>query len=237
MKNIRYNYTGQGDNFFMNKYKNLLITTAISLAAITSIVAVSANSNNGPFVGVIGDPLDKARVITVDRDNFINTVRYKNDEEEVSGRNSTSGVFYRLEDGAYGYVFAMQNQSGITYGNNCVLAFMAKNTVRFSVNSSYGNGKIFYSDYECTQKMDVFEFRHLTQIDIVLDNSESNRLTSKFTVSEGTMSEGVADEENKCVRYTWTGDVYIGSNLSFTAEKTSETKYYWVRSLTFHYVC
>ena len=220
-----------------NKYKNLLITTAISLAAITSIVAVSANSNNGPFVGVIGNPLDKARVITVDRDNFMNTVRFKYSEEE-SGRNSTGGVFYPLEDGGYGYVYAMQNQSSLTSGNNCVLALWAFNIVRFYVNYSYGNGKTFYSDYNCTQKMDVFEFRHLTQIDIVLDNSESNRLTSAFTPSEGTMSEGEVDDEHKCVKYTWTGDVYAGGgNLNFNATQTGESKVYWVRSLTFHYVC
>ena len=225
----------------MNKYKNLLITTAISLAAITSIVAVSATSNNnGLFLGVIGDQVRSERTITANQTNRYNHIYAKDtDVQGGNGYECTQVVFFQLPDGAYSYVRASNNQSILVPENTCVLAIWADGNVNFVINSLFITNKAFYSDSGCTEEIDVVKFRHLTQIDIVLDNSEENRLTSKFTPDPviGKMSEGVTDVENKCVTYTWTGNITSNDEVTFSAEGNNPGKVYWIRSLTFHYEC
>lgn len=223
----------------MNKYKNLLITTAISLAAVTSIVAVSATSNNnGLFLGVIGDQVRSERTITADQTNRYNAIYYKDTGSQSDhGWACTSEVFFQLPDGAYSYIKASQNQSMLSPSNTCVIALWDYNEIYFFINSLFITDKTFYSDSGCTEEIDVVKFRHLTQIDIVLDNSESNRLTSKFNCTHGNMSEGIVDVENECVNYTWTGNITSNDELTFSAEKTNQGKVFWIRSLTFHYDC
>ena len=224
-----------------NKYKNLLITTAISLAAVTSVVAVSANSNNnGPFSGVIGDQ-KLHRTVTADKNNRITTAYFKNKETDQGGFALDSEVLFKLEGNNYALIEASQLQEGLEPNNNdCVLALWTNAGGYFTINYDSYSNKPIYRNNSYTRKLDVYKIDHITQIDIVLDNkkTETNRATSKFTSSVGTVTdEGVVDEENECVTYTWTGDVTDGGVLTFYASESGTSKVYWVRSLTFHYEC
>lgn len=224
-----------------NKYKNLLITTAISLAAVTSVVAVSANSNNnGSFSGVIGDQ-KLHRTVTANENNRITTAYFKNNETDKAGFPLDAQVLFKLEGNNYALIETSQEQKNLEPNNNdCVLALWTNAGGYFTINYDSYSNKPIYRNNSYTRKLDVYKIDHITQIDIVLDNKkiETNRATSKFTSSVGTVTdEGVVDEENECVTYTWTGDVTDGGELTFYASESGTGKVYWVRSLTFHYEC
>ena len=225
----------------MNKYKNLLITTAISLAAVTSIVAVSANSKGNILNVVADEPVNNSsRTITITSAN-----RWVNLK---AGNNSEwSTVAYRMDDElAHGLIKTSQSQEDIyNKGQNAVFALwdISRRTFNFDINPTDWDGKTV-EIYGSGDPFTVVKYRHLTQIDFVLDKgkADGSDRTFDFKVSTGVFNLVEEPEGQNTKIYRWTPNNAEGfisyETISFSLnERKYDNKGIWVKGITFYYDC
>ena len=227
-----------------SKKLTLIATSVLTLGALSIVFLTNkANENTALLASYRGTPSE--RTARAYQDNRVIRVFYTEGDDHVWPSPACS--FFKLSDElAYAMIDTSQQQYSVQdHDDRAAFTLWAHQDSWFKINSTYSDDKSFYLDNKLENPIDVVKFRHLTKIDIVLDNDseETNRSTGGFTVSHGNITEEpVEDLENECVTYTWTAPAdpgYIGSGtqLVFATKDTTEGKVYWVRELVFYYDC
>lgn len=222
----------------MNKYKNLLITTAISLAAVTSIVAVSATANSNALNVIANEPArNSSRTLTINKSNRELYLKAK-------GNTQWSTVAYQMNDKqAYGLIYTSQSQQDVYNNNNNAVFVLWDNTrtFQFDINPTKWDDTTV-EIYGTGNPLTIVKYRHLTQIDFVLDKGNGSDRTFDLVVNRGALNFVEEPEGENAKIYRWTpnnAEGYISNEeISFTlAQRYSNNKAVWVRSITFHYDC
>ena len=231
-----------------SKKLTLIATSVLTLGALSIVFLTNKANENTALLASYRGVTPSERTARAWQENRVIRVFYTEGNDSVWPSSACS--FFKLSDElAYAIIDTSQQQYAVQdHDDPCAFTLWTHQDSYFKINSTYSDDKSFYLDNKLENPIDVVKFRHLTKIDIVLDNSlagqeDNNRTTAGFTASTGNVTEDpVEDLENKCVTYTWTAPAdpgYIGSDtqLTFTGKETATDKVYWVRELVFYYDC
>lgn len=224
----------------------LLTTTLVTLGTVSTLLFAGVARNGNSLIAANDEPI--SRTVRAYQDNRFTIAYYKDGAARPAIYNNS---FFQLNGGDYAYVETSASQKSVeTNNNDCAFALWTNTDTWFIVNPWQSTD--FYRDDGCTQEIKIHKFDHLTRIDIILDNSESNRATSKFDCVRdvapydedlGVIGDPIYDEENQSVTYTWTpnnaeGYITGDDSVLFRYQGSQEVgKVFWVRELVFYYVC
>lgn len=224
-----------------SKSKKLLITSVAALGTLSLVLVANAINERGGVFVLANEVNGIDRTVSVKQGNrYIHT---RIGEEEVY-----SPVAFKMQGSSYGLIYTSQSQKDVQDNDNnaALVLWDISEKCNFRINSSqYTDQSVTLIEKDNLQ-VQVYKFDHLTQIDIILDNSDDKRLTTLLT-KIGKLSEPEISIDDKTYTYTWTPDNeegYITSNQEVyfepfdnDTERTRTGKALWVRELVFHYSC
>ena len=223
-----------------NKYKNLLITTAISLAAVTSVVAVGATANGNALNVIANEPSrSSSRTLTINSEKrWVNLF--------ANGGSEWSTVAYQMSNkSSYGLIKTTQTQELVyTNKDNCIFSLWDNGQdFGFQINPTVWDS-VGIAIQGIGQRLDVVKYNHLTQIDFTLDKGNATGSDRTYDISSDIGNFEFVSEpaEQNTKIYRWTpnnAEGYISNQvINFSLNyKNNDNRGIWVLDMTFHYDC